>query len=38
MIIINNIYIYAYTYIYIIIKMKTVRTIDKLTKEEELQR
>lgn len=38
MIIINNVYIYAYTYIYIIIKMKTVRTIDKLTKEEELQR
>lgn len=38
MIIINNIYIYVYTYIYIIIKMKTVRTIDKLTKEEELQR
>ena len=33
MIIINNIYIYI-----IIIKMKTVRTIDKLTKEEELQR
>ena len=35
MIIINNIYIYIYI---IIIKMKTVRTIDKLTKEEELQR